>query len=198
MEAKYGGRVDRERDYKQLILDSVDASLKRLGTDHLDIVMCPHGASTPYELTRYPETVEAFEILRRAGKVRHLGVSAHNDPAGVLEAALEVGAYSVAMVAYNLVNARYLDEALARAHSRGLGVIAMKVARPFYPGRGRGEASPERLRLLAEAVAGDWTVPQKAYLWALRNPHLAAVNANMVDAEQVEQDLKLLQAVERG
>jgi hypothetical protein len=114
-------------------------------------------------LRGYPETFEAFEALKKAGKVRHLGVSAHNDPAGVLGAALDMKVYSVAMVAYNIVNGRYLDEVLTRARAEDFGVIAMKVARPVYPGPGRAEASPERLRALDAQVEGDSVVPKLVY-----------------------------------
>ncbi|MDL1879114.1 hypothetical protein FBQ85_28705 [Cytophagia bacterium CHB2] len=51
---KYGEKLDRGKNYRQIILDSVHASLGRLGTDHVDILMCPHGASTPAELRNYP------------------------------------------------------------------------------------------------------------------------------------------------
>jgi aryl-alcohol dehydrogenase-like predicted oxidoreductase len=191
MEKEYGRRVDRERNYKQLILDSIDESLARLGTDHLDIMMCPHGASSPAELLNYPEIFEAFETLKKAGKVRHLGVSAHTDPAGIVRAALQAGVYSMAMVAYNIVNHTFVDDALAEAHSRDFGVIAMKVARPVFPGQGRSAADPARLELLDREIRGDWSVPQRAYLWALRNKNLSAVVSNMVDADQVRDNLIL-------
>ena len=197
MEPKYGDRVDRDKTYKRIIFESVEGGLKRLGTDHLDILMCPHGASSPHELTKYPEIGEAFDRLKQSGKVRHLGVSAHTDPAGVLAAALDMKIYSVAMIAYNIVNHAYVDETLARAHAEDFGVIAMKVARPIHPGRGR-EGDPARVKLLNDAVDGDWSVPQKAYLWALRNPNLSAAIANMVDADQVEADLALPRSLKRA
>lgn len=191
MEKEYGRRVDREKNYRQLILDSVDQSLSRLGTDHLDILMCPHGANSPAELLNYPEIFEAFEALKKAGKVRHLGVSAHTDPAGIVRAALRSGVYSVAMVAYNIVNHAFVDDALAEAFSGDLGVIAMKVARPVFPGPGKGEVDPARRRRLDRAIQGDWSIPQRAYLWALRNKNLAAVISNMVNADQVRDNLTL-------
>lgn len=190
MEKEYGRRIDREKNYKKIILDSVDESLKRLGTDHLDLMMCPHGANTPYELLNFPEIAEAFEILKKAGKVRHLGVSAHTDPAGILDAAVEAKVYSVAMVAYNIVNHRYVDKALERAHKNDLGVIGMKVARPVHPGRNRA-ASAERVKRLDEAVSGSWKIPQKAYLWALRNQNLSGVISELTNAELVRDNLPL-------
>ena len=192
MEKRYGREIDRAKNYKQIILDSVDESLQRIGTDHLDLMMCPHGASTAYELLNYPEIFEAFQVLKKAGKVRYLGVSAHTDGAATLRAAVKTGQYSVAMVAYNIVNHGYVDDALAEAKKADLGVIAMKVARPVYGGRNNGKPdNPARVKLVEDAVAGPLKVPQKAYVWALRNPHLSAVNSEMINQRMVVENLPL-------
>ena len=189
MEQEYGRRIDRGKNYKELILKSVDQSLARLGTDHLDLMMCPHGANTGYELKNFPEIFEAFEILKKAGKVRHLGVSAHTDPAGVLEAAVDSKVYSVAMVAYNIVNHSRIDAALARAKRSDLGVLAMKVARPVNPGN--GAADPARVKLIADAIPGPLKVPQKAYVWALKNPGITAAVSELVNQQMVDDNLPL-------
>jgi aryl-alcohol dehydrogenase-like predicted oxidoreductase len=195
MEAEYGRRIDRNKNYKRIIWDSVEATLRRLGTDHLDILMCPHGASTPVELTQYPEIGEACAVLKRAGKVRHIGVSAHTDPAGILTAAAKSDVYSVAMVAYNVVNHPYVAKALAAAHKKGLGVIAMKVARPVFAGRPNGPDTPARQAMIDAAVPGGLKRPLKAYSWALRNPNLSAVISEMVNQSMVDDNLQL--AVEK-
>jgi aryl-alcohol dehydrogenase-like predicted oxidoreductase len=52
MEKEYGRKIDRGQNYKQIILKSVDESLGRLGTDHLDLLMCPHGVNTPFEIKK--------------------------------------------------------------------------------------------------------------------------------------------------
>ncbi|MCS6953430.1 MAG: aldo/keto reductase [Bryobacterales bacterium] len=191
MEKEYGRRIDREKNYKKLVLDSVEESLKRLGTDHLDILMCPHGASTPYEVLNYPEIFDAFEVLKKAGKVRYLGLSAHTDPAGILEAAIEAKVYSMAMVAYNIVNHRYVDRALEKARQADFGVIAMKVARPVYRGGDERAAEPGHAERIETAVPGPWKRPQKAYLWALQNPNLSGVISEMVNADMVRDNLPL-------
>lgn len=190
MERRYGRRIDRAKNYRQVILDSLDESLRRLGTDHVDVLMCPHGCNTPYEMLNFPETFEAFETARKAGKARFLGVSAHSDPAGALETAARSKMYSVAMVAYNIVNHRYVEPALEQAAKAGVGVIAMKVARPVHPGRGR-PSDPARVRLIQQAVPGELKPPQKAYVWALRNPHLSAVISEMGDRALVDENLPL-------
>jgi aryl-alcohol dehydrogenase-like predicted oxidoreductase len=142
-------------------------------------------------LLNYPEIFEASESLRKAGKARHLGVSAHNDPAGILKAAAKAGHYSVAMVAYSIINHGYVDAALERAHAAGVGVIAMKAARPVFNGRGRTD-DPARVRRIEEAVPGAVKRPVKAYLWALRNPRLSAVISEMENAEMVRENVALV------
>jgi predicted oxidoreductase len=61
-------RVDLSRDH---IVTSVEGSLKRLGTDRLDILLLhtPDALMVPYEIG------EAFSKLKKAGKVRYFGVS---------------------------------------------------------------------------------------------------------------------------
>jgi aryl-alcohol dehydrogenase-like predicted oxidoreductase len=192
MEKKYGRSIDRNKNYKQLVFDSFEQSLKRLGTDHVDLLMCPHGASSGYELRNYPEVFDAFETLRKAGKVRHLGVSSHSDPGGVLEAAVDMKIYSAAMVAYNVVNHAYVDKALERAHRSGLGVIAMKVARPVHHGRNNGQPDdPQRVARIQSLVEGPLKTPQKAYVWGLRSPHLSAVISEMGNMEITRDNLPL-------
>jgi predicted oxidoreductase len=61
-------RVDSSRDH---IVNSVEGSLRRLATDHLDILLlhAPDALMVPDEIG------EAFAALKKAGKVRHFGVS---------------------------------------------------------------------------------------------------------------------------
>lgn len=192
MERKYGDRVDRPSEYRDRLLASVDSSLRALGTDYLDLLMVPHGANSAYEVTAFPEIFEAFETLRKAGKVRHFGLSAHSDPGGVLEGAAESGQYSAAMVAYNIVNHSYVDAALDRARAADLGVIAMKVARPCHHGRDNGLPNdPHRVAMIERAVPGELSVPQKCYLWVLRDSRIAAVNSELKNSAMVADNLPL-------
>lgn len=195
MEKEYGRRLDRNKNYRQLILTSLDESLERLGTDHVDLLMCPHGASTPQEILNYPETFEAFETLKKQGKVRYLGVSAHSDPGGILDAAVQAKVYSAAMVAYSIVNNSFVAPSLERAKKAGLGVIAMKVARPVHHGRNTTQPNdPRRVKMIEDAVPEALKVPQKAYAWALRNPNLSAVISELVNADLVRDNLPLAKA----
>ena len=59
---------------KEHILSSVDASLKRLNTDHLDTLLLHR----PDALMEPEEVAQAFNILEESGKVRYFGVSNFN------------------------------------------------------------------------------------------------------------------------
>ena len=91
-----------------------------------------------------------------------------------------------------------MNHHVAEAKERDLGVIAMKVARAVHPGKGRGEADPARIEKLEAIVSGNLSVPQKAYVWGLRNENLSAVIANMVDDEQLQDNLKLPAMVDQS
>ncbi len=193
MEKQHGAKVDRGAVYVDTIVRSLESSLERLKTEHVDLMMCPHGASSPDEV-QIPEIFEAFEKLRKQGKVRFLGVSAHSDPAGVLQSAIETGVYSMAMIACNVLNWRYVAPVIEAAHKRDFGVIAMKAAQVVFQPDRSTKPIPERAALLNQSVPGEMGLHQKAYRLALSNPHLSAVISNMVDEKQVKENL----AVVRG
>ena len=56
---------------RQHLLAAVDASLKRLGTDHVDLYQLHYDdATTPLD-----ETLETLDVIVRSGRARHVGVS---------------------------------------------------------------------------------------------------------------------------
>jgi len=74
LQSKCGIRKDGAVRYdfsKKYILESVDAILKRLKTDYLDVLLLHR----PDTLVEPEEVAEAFDLLHSSGKVRHFGVS---------------------------------------------------------------------------------------------------------------------------
>ena len=193
MEKKYGAKIDRPRVYVKTITDSLEGSLKRLQTDHVDLMMCPHACSSPAEVQIH-EIYEAFELLRKQGKVRYLGVSAHNDPAGVLKAAIETGVYSLAMVACNILNWHYVAPVVEQAYKQDFGVIAMKTAQVIFQPDRSSTPVPERAALLEQTIPGDMNLHQKAYRFVLNNPHVSAVISQMENEKQVRENLPVVRA----
>lgn len=187
----YRHKVEGSPQFREMIVNSLEDSLKRVGTDHFDICMCPHGACC-HEEVQIPEIYETFDDLKKQGKVRAMGVSSHNDPAGVLRAATETGKYDVVMMAYNVCNGGYLEEAIRQAHAKGVGVIAMKVAMAVATQHKQLQPIPEwRIQKVNRIVPGDMKAPMKAYLWALQNPNLTAVISNLWNENFVRENLSL-------
>lgn len=65
------GQFDFSYDH---IVNSVDGSLKRLGTDYIDVLLLHR----PDALMEPEEVAKAFDYLKSSGKVRHFGVSNQN------------------------------------------------------------------------------------------------------------------------
>jgi aryl-alcohol dehydrogenase-like predicted oxidoreductase len=108
---------------RQHIMESIDQSLRRLGTDYVDLYQA-HGfdPNTPIE-----ETLRAFEDLVTSGKVRYVGCS--NYPAWRLGEAvraadrLGLGGYVSVQPRYNLLYRDIEVELLPLCRHEGLGVI---------------------------------------------------------------------------
>ncbi len=191
MMSDYGHKVDGSKEFKEFIFNSIEGSLQRTKTDYFDLAMCPHGANCPEEVN-IPEVFEAFDELKRQGKVRYLGVSSHNDPAGVLNAAVASEKYDGAMVAYNFLNDGFLDGAIRRAYDAKVGVIGMKVAMSVATQHEQLKPLPAwREEKLNKIVPGDLKAPLKAYLWALQNPRISAVISNLWDENYVKENLSV-------
>lgn len=68
---KMGAAPWQQGTSRKHVLDAIDASLKRLGTDYVDLYQAHHfDANTPVD-----ETVEAFDAVVRSGRARYVGVS---------------------------------------------------------------------------------------------------------------------------
>ena len=187
---KYRDRFDSRKDLTQYIIDSLEKSLIALGTDHVECLLM-RGIETPFEVRNTPEVFEAFEILRKQGKARFLGFSAHSDPAGVLDAAIDTGVYSMGMIAYHFLNHRWVNPVLEKAKKADFGVMAMKASRIVQNPFNRRQTIPERVKTLDQLVPGGLTIFQKGFRWALQNPNLSGVVIGMTNMEMAKEDIPL-------
>jgi predicted aldo/keto reductase-like oxidoreductase len=119
---------DRTRDGSLRLLDE---SLNRLRTDHLDLWQL-HDLRTADDLNRIFSAGGALEALlqaREEGRVRHLGLTGHHDPAILLEAIrrFEFDTVLVALNAADIHRLSFAQTVLVEAVKRNMGVIGMKV-----------------------------------------------------------------------
>lgn len=192
---------------KAYINQAVEASLKRLQTDRIDLYF----SHQPDPETPIEETLEAYDALILAGKVRSVGASNY-DAAG-LTAALEAGSrpgrarYGVLQPHYNLYERTKCEGALEDVAAReGLGVIPyFALASGFLTGKYRSEADFKKsqrgggmkaylndrgLKILAalDAVAQrhDATPAQVSLAWLAARPSITAPIASATSVAQVQ------------
>jgi aryl-alcohol dehydrogenase (NADP+) len=125
------------------ILDAADASLRRLGTDYIDL----YQAHAPDPDTPHEETLRAFDDLVRWGKVRYLGCSnfaAWQTALGLgISARLNLARYDCVQPRYNLLFREIEAELLPLCRDQGLGVIAYNpLAGGFLSGKYQSLGQP--------------------------------------------------------
>jgi len=204
----------RQGASRRYIMSAVEASLRRLKTDYIDLYQQhDYDCLTPIE-----ETLRALDDLVRQGKVRYIGNS--NFPAWrVAEAEFTARAINVARFVscqdeYSLVMRDIEKDLLPAAQEYKLGLL------PFFPLASglltgiyrRGGAAPEDTRfgkapalrdryvtprnedivekLQAFAQARGHTLLELAFSWLLARPQVASVIAGATRLEQVEQNVK--------
>lgn len=193
------------RGSRRYITTAVEASLRRLGTDRIDL----YQLHTPDPLTPVEETLDALDDLVRAGKVRYIG---HSNLAGWQIADAEHtarargGARFVSSQShYNLLDRRAELEVTPAAEHFGLGVL------PYFPlasglltGKYSSGSAPEGSRLthsrqflLEEADldqlrafgdyarARDLTELEVAFSWLASRPAVTSVIAGATRPEQI-------------
>lgn len=152
-----GGANDVGAGRKHLI-SAVHASLRRLGTDYLDLYQlhCFDDA-TPIE-----ETLSTLDTLVRTGLVRHLGVS--NYAAWQLQKSVDVARFRgwepfvAAQPLYNLIDREIETELVPVCRNEGVGII------PWAPMRG-GWLTGKYRRGMTSAPAGSrWDGDKQPWL----------------------------------
>ncbi len=103
---------------KKYILSSVEQSLKRLQTDYIDLYQL-HGGTMEDPID---DVVDAFESLKRAGKIRYYGISSIR-PAVIREYVKRSSLVSV-MMQYSLLDRRPEEEMLNFLKENKIGVLA--------------------------------------------------------------------------
>ena len=191
------------------LLGSVDAALRRLDTDHIDVFhLHAYDAHTPTE-----EVLGTLDDLVRAGKIRYTGVS--NFPGWQLMRSLGLpGPRHVShQVYYSLVGRDYEWDLMPLGLAEGVGAMVWS---PLGWGRltgriRRGAPVPAGSRLHATAAAGPpvpdellyavvdvldeiaaetgRSVPQIALNWLTTRPTVSSVIVGARDVGQLEQNL---------
>jgi aryl-alcohol dehydrogenase-like predicted oxidoreductase len=204
VKSKMGERVNDQGATRYHILSGVEASLRRLRTDHIDLYYI-HSWD---DATPIQETMRALEDLVRSGKVRYIGASNFTGwQLASAKAAAELRGWNEFVVTqeeYHLLARDLERDVLPYARYAGLGIV------PYFPLAGglltgkydRGDAiSPTRVPyvtpflternfeildgLRAFTARREHTVGDLAIAWLLSEPMVCSVISGATNPEQV-------------
>ena len=189
----------------------LDASLKRLRTDHVDLYQCHrYDSGTPLE-----ETMEALTRAVESGRTRYIGFSEW--PADKIQAALDltgVSKFVSSQPQYSLLWREPEDEVIPLCAANGISQIVWS---PLGQGVLSGKYDPDRpppsdsraasqemggfigrflqpqvlravQRLKPIAAEAGLTLPQFALAWVLREPNVASAITGASRPEQVREN----------
>jgi uncharacterized protein len=111
---------------KKESLSEVQSSLKRLKTDHIDVLQL-HGIDDEKTLAKAmgaDGSLQTCKEAQREGLVRFIGITGHKPR--VLKKAIESSEFDTVLVPINVVTRQALEELLPTAKAHDVGVIAMK------------------------------------------------------------------------
>jgi 1-deoxyxylulose-5-phosphate synthase len=214
---KMGPGPNDQGQSRKHIMDAIEQSLRRLGTDYIDLYQVHRfDPTTPLE-----ETLRALDDLVHSGKVRYLGAS--NYAAWQLCTALwtsdkfGLARYDCLQPRYNLISRAIDQEVLPLCQAQGVGVIVYNpLAGGMLTGKHRRQAPPaagtrfdinpmyhnrywqERVfdavdRFRNIAAGTGHSMAQVALAWSLTNP---VVTSAILGASRVEQLDETLPAVD--
>ncbi len=103
---------------KKYILSSVDQSLERLQTDYIDLYQL-HGGTIEDPID---DVIEAFEMLKSAGKIRYYGISSIRP--NVIREYIKRSSIISVMMQYSLLDRRPEEEMLSLLKENQIGVLA--------------------------------------------------------------------------
>ena len=192
-------------EIKKLAKADCERSLKRLGTDWLDIYHV-HAAGHLTWKPAFEPLFEAYEELRKEGKIRFIGVSTHRaagDPEGVVKA-LDTGRIDVLLVGYNFLHPLKPFERIFEAVRRNkVGVIGMKTG----AGNFKQAYLPDKTvewREEFRILKNHWTllprlrpflkegrsVPATGLAWSLARPEVACSISALRNFTQLRENLE--------
>lgn len=104
----------------RLLEASIERSLRRLRTDHLDLLQL-HSCSL--DVLRKGDVIKVLEKAKREGKTRYIGYSGDNEDARY---AIHTGAFDTLQTSVNIADQQEIDFTLPAARQLSMGIIAKR------------------------------------------------------------------------
>ena len=174
------------------VAESVDVSLHRLRTDHLDVVLCHDIEFIPIRQI-VEETLPALRGVQQAGKVRFVGFSGY--PQKVFRSICDQTKVDCVLNynQYTFQNTRFADESVPYIKANGVGVMnagpfsARLLTRAALPAwLKEPEVVKAAARKAAEHCAGkDVDIAKLALQFSLANPDITTTISGSANPENI-------------
>src|SRR5262245_23671418 len=189
------GRYDLQHfDFSaKRVAESVDVSLHRLGTDHLDIVLCHDIEFVPMQQI-VAETIPALRKIQRQGKVRFIGFSGY--PQKIFRFVCDQTEVDCVLSynQYTLQNTRFADETIPYLKGKGIGIMnagpfsARLLTNAPLP---KWLKEPENVKSAARRAAEHCTkrgidIAKLALQFAVANPDIATTIAGSANPQNID------------
>jgi aryl-alcohol dehydrogenase-like predicted oxidoreductase len=179
---------------KDYILKCADESLKRLQVDYIDLFQS-HGGTMEDNID---ETIEAFEILVKQGKIRYYGLSSIR-PNVIREFVKRSNIVSV-MTQYNLLDRRPEESTLQLLHENNIGVLVrgsvasgLLVNKPAKPYLNFNESQVAAAAKAIQSVSSnERNAAQTAIQYVLKNPAVTAAVVGIRTMEQLKEAVETI------
>jgi aryl-alcohol dehydrogenase-like predicted oxidoreductase len=179
---------------KDYILKCADESLKRLQTDYIDLFQS-HGGTIEDNID---ETIEAYEILLKQGKIRYYGLSSIR-PNVIREFVKRSNIVSV-MTQYSLLDRRPEESTLQLLHDNNIGVLVRgSVASGLLvnkPAKQYLNFNESQVAAAAKAIqsvsSNDRNTAQTAIQYVLKNPAVTAAVVGIRTMEQLKEAIETI------
>lgn len=196
--------TQKQYDYSPAHLrKALEESLKRLGTDYIDLYQLYNPLPPDLEAGEFIETLEAF---KQEGKIRFYGIACRDAEDALL--CLKYPGISAIQIVVSLADQDALGGIIDQISAKGVGVIAREpLAQGFLTadtGRTLAEQSARRRRDIRSRqqrseqfkflVRPDRSLAQAAMQFALQVPGVSTVIPGMVTLEQLHEDIAALSA----
>lgn len=177
---------------KEYILQAVEASLTRLKTDRIDLYQL-HGGTIEDSIE---ETIDAFETLKAAGKIRYYGISSIRP--NVIRQYVDKSQLSSVMMQYSILDRRPEESCLPLLAANKISVLArgtlasgmlINKAGKDYLGHTATEVNRIRLKLTEIAKRYEVEPETVAIRHAISKPAIGAAVIGIRTMEQLEQAL---------
>ncbi len=169
------------KEAREKTIKTIEGSFKRLKTDYVDIYYL-HDLNSA-DMVSNPGILEGLAVIKEQKKAIQIGVSTHTNMAEVINEAVKHDVFDVILTSYNftMVDDRTMNDAVAAAGKKGLGILAMKTQ-----AGGSRWPNPE-----SRSNYSNSTIMTAALKWVLSNKYITTCIPAITNYDILNEDFSV-------